>query len=285
VVVNDLNSENVDSVVGEISRSGGVAVGIVTSCAEAKGAAEVIDTTISNFGRIDVVVGNAGTAGHAPFSEITRSEFDRVVKPSLNGCWEISGAAWPHMREQGYGRLILTASISGLYGDTGSPHYAAAKMGVYGLALSLAGEGIEHGIKVNVLCPSAATPLMEAVIPEGELKDWVRANLTPKRVAALVAWLGHESCPATGEVYGASGDVLLHYAVGCRSIVQRGFEAEDVGALYEDLRALESGAVFHRSLDEHLRYAFEQQTGGTAGESFRMPTTERAPNDPARASL
>ncbi len=206
VVVNDLggaatgggrSSAAADKVVEEIRAAGGTAVANYDSVEEG---AKIVQTALDAFGRIDVVINNAGILRDTSFPKMTRDDWDLIRRVHLDGAFAVTQAAWPHMRDQGYGRIIFTSSAAGIYGNFGQANYAAAKLGLVGLAQTLALEGAKKNVRVNAIAPIAGSRLTETVLP----KEVVDA-LKPEYVAPLVAWLCHESCEETGGLFEVGG--------------------------------------------------------------------------------
>lgn len=201
VVVNDLgggrhgdgSSTNfADKVVEEIQRNGGKAVANYDSVVNGS---NIIKTAIDRFGRIDIVINNAGILRDKSFAKMTEQDWDMIHNVHLKGAFATTKAAWPYFMEQGYGRVILTASNSGLYGNFGQANYSSAKMGLVGLANTLAIEGGRKNIYTNVLVPTAASRLTEDIMPPDLLN-----NLKPELIAPVVAWLCHKDCTENGSV-------------------------------------------------------------------------------------
>jgi NAD(P)-dependent dehydrogenase (short-subunit alcohol dehydrogenase family) len=217
VVVNDLGGA-VDGTGGsagpaertakEIEELGGVAVADANSVATPEGGQAVVDTAMEAFGRVDVVINNAGILRDKAFHNLTPELLDPVLDVHLKGAFHVTRPAWVRMREAGYGRVLLTASNAGILGNFGQSNYGAAKMGLVGLARVLAQEGARYGIKVNVLAPIARTRMTE------ELLGPLAPKLDPRLVAPVAAWLVHEDCPVTGEVYSAGGGRVARFFVG-----------------------------------------------------------------------
>ncbi|CAB4936308.1 unannotated protein [freshwater metagenome] len=195
-----------DEVVAAITAAGGSAVANYADIATKEGAASVVETALDTFGKVDVVVNNAGIVHFYKFDAYPDDEYDDMMAIQLRATWAVAKAAWPHMAAQGYGRVINTVSRGAFFGDGQGAAYAAAKGATYGLTRALAVEGRELGIKVNAICPTAWTPLYARapdVTPERRkvLEDDFRVEL----VSPVIVALAHESCPFTGETIGAAG--------------------------------------------------------------------------------
>jgi NAD(P)-dependent dehydrogenase (short-subunit alcohol dehydrogenase family) len=221
VVVNDpgfdLTGEGADSgpaeeVVQEIKAAGGEAVACTESVATAQGGQAIIQSAIDNYGRIDVLIHNAGNVRRAPLAEMTYEDFDAVLDVHLRGAFHVVRPAFPVMCEAGYGRVVLTSSIGGLYGNHEVASYSAAKAGVIGLSHVVALEGAEHGVKSNIIAPGALTRLAEGIDTSAY------PPMGPELTAPAVGWLAHESCSISGELL-----------VTMAGRVARAFVAETVG--------------------------------------------------------
>ena len=202
VVVNDLGgdmkgqstgSNAADKVVEEIKKNGGVAVANYDSVEYGD---KIIATAMQAFGRVDVVINNAGILRDVSMVKMTELDWDLIIKIHMKGTFSVSKAAWNVMRAQGYGRIINTSSGSGLYGSFGQANYSAAKLGINGFTLTLAKEGEKNNIRVNSIAPVAASRMTETVIPPAAL-----AMLKAEYVVPLVQYLCHESCEETGSVF------------------------------------------------------------------------------------
>jgi (3R)-3-hydroxyacyl-CoA dehydrogenase / 3a,7a,12a-trihydroxy-5b-cholest-24-enoyl-CoA hydratase / enoyl-CoA hydratase 2 len=202
VVVNDLgggrhgdgkSSAAADKVVEEIRAIGGEAVATFDSVEDGD---KIVRAAVDAFGTIDIVINNAGILRDVSFHKMSREDWERILRVHLYGSFRVTHAAWPILRDKGYGRVIFTSSAAGIYGNFGQANYSAAKLGLYGLANTLAIEGRPKGIHVNTIAPIAASRLTETILPPELI-----AALKPEYVAPLVAWLCHESCAETGGLF------------------------------------------------------------------------------------
>lgn len=195
-------------VVAEIEEAHGVgaAVANTDSVATPDGGAAIVATALDAFGRVDVVVNNAGVVRQAPFEDYAPELADAVFASQLGGHFNVTRPAWRYMKQQGYGRVLNVSSGAGLWGVPNMSAYATAKIGVVGLTRVLAQEGRAHGINVNVIAPNAKTrPGGFGPIPESPaLFGWLSLDM----ISPLVAWLVHESCDVTGECFSVGGGYI-----------------------------------------------------------------------------
>jgi NAD(P)-dependent dehydrogenase (short-subunit alcohol dehydrogenase family) len=206
VVVNDLggsidgvgaNAEPAATVAAEIVAAGGAAIADTSDMATAAGAQALIDTATGAFGRLDILINNAGIVRWAGFPKADADNLASHLDVHVAGSFNTARAAWPHMVEQGYGRIVMTGS-TGMFGLPTNLSYATAKAAVVGLTRSLTTAGAAHGIKINVIAPAAFTRMAGATTPEPP-------HMSPELVAPMVAFLAHEDCPVSGEIYAAGG--------------------------------------------------------------------------------
>jgi NAD(P)-dependent dehydrogenase (short-subunit alcohol dehydrogenase family) len=194
---------------------------------------KIIETALESFGRIDILVNNAGGVDSTgTIAEISPADRDSVFRQNLIGSWEPTAAAWPHMSEQRYGRVVMTSSVVALFGFRGMPHYGAAKAGVIGLAKCLAVEGANQGISVNVVSPSAYTDAAANSRQSDDTRTWSKKFLSPDYVAASLLWLVHDSCTLNGESILAAGPWFSKLFLG----VPDGYVADGAAFTPEALR-------------------------------------------------
>lgn len=202
VVVNDLggsatgegaDKSPADQVVEEIVAAGGEAVANYDSVTDGD---KIVQCALDNFGRIDVVVNNAGILRDKSFHKMTDDDWDLVYNVHVKGSYKVSHAAWPHLRDQEYGRLIFTASAAGIYGNFGQANYSMAKLGLHGLCQTLALEGAKRNIICNTIAPIAGSRLTATIMPPNILEQ-----LKPEFVSPLVLKLCHDSHTETGGLY------------------------------------------------------------------------------------
>ncbi|MER6831681.1 SDR family oxidoreductase [Streptosporangium sp. NPDC000563] len=209
VVVNDLGgaldgtgaSEGPAAEVVELIRkAGGEATASTDNVATPEGAQAIVRTAIDTYGRLDIVVNNAGILRDRSFGKMSVEEFDQVLAVHVRGSFLVSRAAFPHLKERGYGRIVNTSSPAGLFGNFGQANYSTAKMGLVGLTKTLGIEGARAGIKANAIAPIAWTRMTEELLPAE-----FEAKFTAERVSALVTFLAHEACETSGEVFSVGG--------------------------------------------------------------------------------
>lgn len=194
-----------DDVVREIVDAGGEAIANKGSVATREGAESIVQAAKAKWGRVDILINNAGIAPFALFDEISDHDIERVIDVHLMGTIWMCRALWKSMSEQQYGRIVNITSSVALIGVTHQSLYSAAKLGIVGLTRALASEGRSRSIKVNALNPEANTLAWETLLSPEFSKQAKQAGLFPERVAPVAAWLAHERCRMSGSVFGAGG--------------------------------------------------------------------------------
>ena len=262
VVVNDLggaldgsgsSAGPAAAVVEEIKKNGGEAVANTDNVATPEGAQAIVRTALDAFGKIDIVVNNAGILRDKSFKNMAPEEFDRVIAVHLRGSFLVTHAAWPHLREQAYGRVVMTSSPAGLFGNFGQANYASAKMGLVGLTKTLAAEGAKYNIKVNAIAPIAWTRMTEELFPP-DYKD----KLSVELVTPVVAWLAHESNESSGETYSVGGGRVarVFVAEGPGFAQKGGLSVEDVRDNWQQINQTEP-YLLARNIGEQTAAVFE----------------------------
>ena len=243
VVVNDLGgardgtgagSAMADHVVAEIRDAGGRAVANYDSVSTEDGAANIIKTALDEFGAIHGVVSNAGILRDGTFHKMPFENWDAVLKVHLYGGYNVIRAAWPHFREQSFGRVVVATSTSGLFGNFGQANYSAAKLGLVGLINTLAQEGAKYNIKTNAVAPIAATRMTQDILPPE-----VFEKLTPEYVAPVVAYLCSEEVPDTASVFIVGGGK-----------VQRAALFENAGVTFSNVPSVDDVAAKWNEIDD-----------------------------------
>ena len=260
IVVNDLGGASdgtgssetaAQKVVDEITAAGGEAVANYDSVATPEGGASIVQTAVDTFGRIDIIINNAGILRDTSFKNMTPDQLNPVLDVHLRGAFYVTQPAWQIMRDQGYGRIINTSSGAGIFGNFGQTNYGAAKMGLVGLTRVLAVEGAKNNIKANAIAPVAKTRMTEELL--GPAAD----KLAPELVTPVVTYLAHEDCPVSGEVYSVGGGRVARVFVG---VTPGHFDAElspeSVRDNFDKIRD-ESGYEVPGNLNEEMMLAFK----------------------------
>jgi NAD(P)-dependent dehydrogenase (short-subunit alcohol dehydrogenase family) len=222
VVINDLGGAvdgsgsdkgAAERVVDEIKGLGGDAVADTNSVATPEGGQAIVQTAVDAYGRVDVVINNAGILRDKAFHNMTFNDaepdlLNPVLDVHLKGAFHVTQPAWVLMRAQGYGRIVSTSSAAGVFGNFGQTNYGAAKMGLVGFTRVLAVEGAKYNIKANAIAPLALTRMTESIM--GGLGD----KLDPALVSPLVAYLAHEDCPVSGQTFSVGGGRVAHVFIG-----------------------------------------------------------------------
>lgn len=209
VIVNDLGgtvdgegggNAMADQVVAEIKAAGGEAAPSYDSVEDGS---KIVQAALDHFGQLDIVVNNAGILRDKTFHKMTEDDWNMTYRVHLFGSFQVTHAAWPHLRQNGYGRIVMASSSSGLYGNFGQTNYGAMKMGLVGMANTLALEGKKYNIGVNCFAPYGATRMTEKLLPEQMLE-----MTKPDKVAPLIAYLCHESFTGSGLVFEVGGGFM-----------------------------------------------------------------------------
>ena len=254
VVVNDVGGSvsgeggdagPADRVAKEITDAGGDAIADTHSVATPEGGEAIVGTALDHFGRVDIVVNNAGILRDKTFHNMTPDLLNPVLDVHLKGAFYVTRPAWIKMREQNYGRVVNTSSNSGVLGNFGQSNYGAAKMGLVGLTRVLAIEGAKYNIKVNAIAPVARTRMTEELL--GRLGE----KIDPALVSPVVAFLAHEECPVTGEVYSAAGGRIARFFIGLtQGYYNPHLTVEDVRDHLAEIRSEEGYLVGASNSDE-----------------------------------
>jgi len=260
IVVNDLggSTDGVGSseaaaqkVVDEIKAAGGEAVANYDSVATPEGGANIVKTAVDSFGRVDIIINNAGILRDTSFKNMTPDQLNPVLDVHLRGAFYVTQPAWQLMRDQGYGRIINTSSGAGVFGNFGQTNYGAAKMGLVGLTRVLAVEGAKNNIKANVIAPVAKTRLTE------ELFGAAMDKLAPEMVTPIVTYLAHEDCPVSGEIYSVGGGRVARVFIGVTpGYFNADLSAESVRDNFDQIRD-EAGYEVPTDLNAEMMLAFK----------------------------
>jgi NAD(P)-dependent dehydrogenase (short-subunit alcohol dehydrogenase family) len=236
VVVNDTggsvtgtgsNLDAANAAAEDIRRQGGEAVADTNSVTSPQGGQAIIDTAVRAWGRLDIVINNAGIVCDAPFEDMTADRLEPLLDVHLRGAFYVTRPAWKVMREQRYGRIVNTCSAAGILGAERMSNYGAAKTGLIGLTRVLAAEGADHNIKVNAIAPIAYTRMLAHSMDSAGRPDDPSAQaifddlaaqylqkLDPALVAPVVAFLAHRDCPASGEIYTVGAGHVARFFIG-----------------------------------------------------------------------
>jgi NAD(P)-dependent dehydrogenase (short-subunit alcohol dehydrogenase family) len=247
-------------VADEIVAAGGQAVANTDSVVTIDGGKAIIDSAIRHFGRIDILIHNAGTVRRGSLKELSHQDFDAVLDVHLRGAFHVVRPAFPIMCAAGYGRIVLTSSIGGLYGNHNVANYGVAKAGLIGLSNVAALEGAADGVRCNVIIPSAVTRMAEGIDTSAY------PPMGPELVAPTVGWLAHESCSVTGEMLVAiGGRVARAFIAESPGVYRPSWTIEDVADNIDGIRDMSEPVIFPPAPDghtDHIRYSFAKATHG-----------------------
>jgi NAD(P)-dependent dehydrogenase (short-subunit alcohol dehydrogenase family) len=261
VVVNDFAAPRpgesrrpADLVVDEIHAAGGRAIADASSVSDPSQAKAMVERAIAEFGHLDILVNNAGFLRDRSFAKLAAEDFDAVVDVHLGGAAYCTLAAWNHMRERNYGRIVFTTSNAGLFGNFGQANYGAAKAGLVGLMNVLKQEGGKYGISVNTLAPMAATPMTETVMDAA-----TKAAFDPLLVSAALAWLCSEEFSESGRIVSTAGGYVSAVQVMASPGVLLGAKAmpEAIAANWQRICDF-SGARPFASAGEEMRHIMDR---------------------------
>ena len=267
VVVNDPGSavrgEGIDAgpaaeVVAAIKAQGGDAIVSTDSVATPEGGRAIIEAALDHYGRIDGLIHNAGNVRYGSMQALSQEDFDAVLDVHLRGAFHVARAAFPHMCKARYGRIVLTSSIGGLYGNRDCVNYGMSKSGMIGLNNVLALEGEAEGVKSNIIVPGAVTRMAEGL----DISQY--PPMGPELVSPVVAWLAHESCSVTGEMLGSiAGRVARAFIAESKGVYQPSWTPEDVGARIDAIMDSQDPLVFGlEGHVDHIRYSFGRAVAG-----------------------
>jgi NAD(P)-dependent dehydrogenase (short-subunit alcohol dehydrogenase family) len=242
-------------VVDEIRQSGGEAVAAADSIASAEGANSIIHSAIKQYGRLDILIHSAGINRAVPLRDMTWEQFSATLEVHLHGAFHLVHAAMPIMCDAGYGRMVMTSSIAGLYSQKNLAAYAAAKAGLIGLSHTIAHEGAPFGVTCNAIVPSAKTRLSE-----GRDTSSFPDTMSPETVAPTIAWLVHENCQATGEILVMlAGRVAKAFITETVGVFREHWTIEQVADQFDEIGSTRSLKVFSpypNGFMDHLDYSF-----------------------------
>ena len=267
VVVNDLGGslkgEGIDpgpaqEVIDAIKAAGGEAVACTESVATPEGGKAIIQAALDHYGRIDILIHNAGNVRYGSLKEITYEDFNAVLDVHLKGAFHVVRPAFPIMCEAGYGRIVLTSSIGGLYGNHRVVNYGMSKAGMIGLSNVAALEGAAEGVKCNIIVPGAVTRMAEGL----DISQY--PPMQPELVAPAIGWLAHQNCSITGEMIVAMAGRIARAFIGeTPGVYQPSWTIEEVGEAIDAIRDTGEPVIFPVVPDahvDHIRYSFAMAT-------------------------
>ena len=267
VLVNDLDAASAEQVCREIAQLGGETLGSTASVQDFAAVEAMVDAALRRWDRVDILVSNAGILRDRTFAKLDLADFRLVLDVHLMGAVHCAKAVWPHMKDRGYGRIVLTTSSSGLYGNFGQSAYAAAKMALVGLMQTLALEGERHGIHVNCIAPSAATQMTRDLWSQEDL-----AALDPRRVSPAVVALASEAAPNKRIVLAGAGSFKLAHVTMTPGIYlpDDRSSAEQLLALWERIEDRAAERVPASGFEQY-RFEVERARAGVGGQNAGDP--------------
>jgi NAD(P)-dependent dehydrogenase (short-subunit alcohol dehydrogenase family) len=259
VVINDLggsldgtggNSEASEKVVAEIKAAGGTAIANGASVSDDAGVAHLVKQTMDAFGRIDILIANAGILRDKSFAKMELKDFTAVMDVHLLGTVKPCKAVWEIMKAQGYGRIVVTTSSTGLYGNFGQTNYGAAKLSLVGFMNSLKLEGAKDNIKVNAVCPVAATRMTEALMPPNVLE-----MLKPEFVSPAVAYLASEDAPTGMIITAAAGAFAAAQIVETDGVnLGHAATADDIAAHFSQITDWSTAKHYGQGGEQNMKF-------------------------------
>jgi NAD(P)-dependent dehydrogenase (short-subunit alcohol dehydrogenase family) len=262
VVVNDLggavdgtgapSSEMANKVVAEIKAAGGEAVADAHGVDTLEGGQAIVKTAVDAFGKVDILINNAGILRDKSFMKMEEEDWDKIMAVHVKGAFDVTKAAFPVMRENNYGRIIMTTSAAGLYGNFGQTNYSTAKMALVGFMNTLKLEGARYNILCNTIAPIAGTRMTATIMPP----DMVE-KLKPDYVSPLVVYLCSEECTDSGVVFAAGAGYFSRAVVvegpGIVLDAKKGISIEDIRDRLADIKKLEGAQPFGQANDAIAR--------------------------------
>ena len=200
IIVNGISEKNVRRAVESLRQHTGQVAGIALPVTQGEG---IVEFALEKFARIDAIINNAGIVRDAQFKNMTLEQWDEIYRVHLEGAFRINKTIWSHFMENGGGRILMTSSAAGVFGNFGQSNYSAMKAGIIGFTRTLAIEGKKHNIKVNVICPAANTDMTDAL-----LKPELKGYFTTDKLNPVAAYLCHDACSDTGEVIEAGAGLI-----------------------------------------------------------------------------
>ncbi len=255
-IVDDPAAEVVDA----IKAAGGEAIANRDSVATPEGGKAIIDAAINEWGRIDILIHNAGNVRYGSLKELSYEDFESVLDVHLRGAFHVVRPAFPLMCAAGYGRIVLTSSIGGLYGNKRVANYGVAKAGLIGLSNVVALEGEDEGVKCNLIVPSAVTRMAEGI----DVSQY--PPMGPELVAPTVGWLAHENCSINGEMLVSIGGRIGRAYIGeTQGVYQPGWTIDEVDARIDAIRDTTDAWLLPVVPDAHKEHIIRSFGMATAG--------------------
>lgn len=248
-------------VVDEILAAGGTAIADTNDVGTFEGATKIVELATSTYGRLDILINNAGILRDKSFAKMTQEEWDPVLAVHLGGTVWMSKAAWPVMIAQGHGRIVNTTSAAGLFGNFGQTNYGAAKAAIWGVTKTLAIEGARHGIHVNAIEPGARTRMTESLL--GDYAD----RLDPSLVSPVVVWLSADECATSGEAYNVGGGRVARVVIAqTPGYFSRSLSAEDLRDNWEALNDT-SGAQIMETFQQEFEVLVDMMSAEATADA------------------